>query len=242
MAITKTSSSDAAAAASEGDGAAAAAAAAVADDTTSDDGAGDGGADGEGDAGEAGSAGAGEGEGDNDDADAASGSSDEGDDGANPQGAPDSYELGDYAELGDSVLEAVSETAKKLGLPQKTVSELLGAVLPKSKEQGAARIEEWKASLLKEAKKHPDLGGKNWEKNRSLALRGIEAVHAPLLELLKESGLENHKDVLLLGKRLGELTSDDPTVVRGEGDADNEATGPLTFKAAAKRLYGKKKN
>ncbi|MCA8948331.1 MAG: hypothetical protein KDE27_02445 [Planctomycetes bacterium] len=241
MAITKTASSDAAAAAGEGDGAAAAAAAAAVDDTTSDDGAGDGSANGEGDAGDAGGAGAGEGEGGDDAADAASGSSDEGDDGANPQGAPDSYELDDYAELGDSVLDAVSEAAKKLGLPQKAVSELLGAVLPKSKEQGAARIEEWKAGLMKDAKKHPDLGGKDWEKNRATALRGIEAVHAPLLDLLKESGLENHKDVLLLGKRLGELVADDADVVPPGGDGDNQDGGPLTFSQAAKRIYGKKK-
>lgn len=151
-------------------------------------------------------------------------------------GAPDSY--ADFTspagiELDTEVLDSFKVTAKELNLPQEAAQRIidLGATLiQKAGEANTAMIAEAQKAWVDASKADPEFGGDKLNESLALSRKGLEAVGTPALkELLDQSGLGNHPEVIRAFVKIGKLHSED-TLVNGNG-------GEKPSESAAKRMY-----
>lgn len=147
-------------------------------------------------------------------------------------GAPDEYEFNtpDDTQLDDAVVDAFSEVAKDLNMPQDAAQKMIDKVTPviqaRQAEQIAAVREEWAET----AKVDKEFGGDKLKENLATAAKAIDTFGTPELKaLLNESGLGNHPEVIRAFYRAGKTISQD-TFVGGDGETSGETS-------AAQRMY-----
>lgn len=76
-------------------------------------------------------------------------------------------------------------------------------------QQRESQMDEWAATL----KADKDFGGEKFDQNIALAIKGVEAVGtAELRQLLDDTGLGSHPDVVRAFMKVGQLTADAPFV------------------------------
>ncbi|WP_313349084.1 hypothetical protein [Paracoccus sp. (in: a-proteobacteria)] len=94
-------------------------------------------------------------------------------------------------------------------------------------EQRNAQLETWAGDLRKDA----EFGGEKYDANVATAVKGLEAVGSPeLRQLLDDSGLGSHPDVVRAFWKVGQMVGD-TTVVTGQ-------EGSSTRRNFAAALYG----
>lgn len=137
---------------------------------------------------------------------------------AKPDGPPERYEFA--APEGESynpdVIEAYSEVAKEIGLTQEAAQKVLDKVSPAMKAaqqaQLAAAFQQWQA----DARTDKEYGGDKFDANLGIANKALADLGTPeLRDLLKESGLGNHPEVLRFFYRAGKAISEDTRAVTG---------------------------
>lgn len=103
------------------------------------------------------------------------------------------------------------------------------------REAGKAMRTQFQATVKgweDEAKADPVIGGANYDASIKDAVRGITAFGTPaLMDLLDDSGLAGHKEVVAVFAKVGKLAQESP-ILGGEGGKGN-----VSFSNA---LYGKK--
>jgi len=147
-------------------------------------------------------------------------------------GAPDEYEFNtpDDVQLDDAVVDAFSEVAKDLNMPQDAAQKMIDKVTPviqaRQAEQIAAVREEWAET----AKADKEFGGDKLNENLAVAKKAIDTFGTPeLTALLNESGMGNHPEVIRAFYRAGKTISQD-TFVGGDAETSGEAS-------TAQRMY-----
>lgn len=100
-------------------------------------------------------------------------------------------------------------------------------------------IEKTQAQWLSETEADKEIGGDKLKENVAVANKALGAFGTPaLIQLLKDTGLANHPEVIRAFYKAGKTISEDNLVT---GSKDSAASGGTAFNAAANALYGGKK-
>jgi hypothetical protein len=152
-----------------------------------------------------------------------------------PKGAPEAYEeftAPEGVELDEEVLGEFKGLAKEMDLPQdkaQQVIDLGSKMMIKFAEKQQSIVAEARETWANEAKADKELGGEKFDENLAVAKGALKAFGTPeLTQLLNESGLGNHPEVLRMFYRAGKAISEDSVLL---GTSGNNAPDP------AKRMY-----
>jgi uncharacterized protein (DUF4415 family) len=139
-----------------------------------------------------------------------------------PQGAPEAYEdftVPDGVVLDAEVTEQFKAVAKELNLPQEAAQKVtdLGVQLAqKWAEESAARIAEMQTGWRNETQADREIGGDTLPQTLSVAKAAVDKFGTPALgELLEQSGLGNHPEIIRFCARVGKAVSEDTFVAGG---------------------------
>jgi hypothetical protein len=152
-----------------------------------------------------------------------------------PAGAPEKYDF--KAPEGQSfdanVLAQFEEVAREINLPQAEAQKMLDKIAPALAQKQAdiikAAQEEWVAST----KADKEIGGDKLDANLSVAKKALDTFGTPALrDLLNESGLGNHPEIIRAFYKAGMAISEDSFVPGGSKPAGN------SDQSLASKLYG----
>jgi len=119
----------------------------------------------------------------------------------------------------DSELIGVySEVAKDLKLSPEAAQKILDKMAPTMEKRQLQQIEEVRNAWANDAKSDSEFGGDRLNENLSVARKSLDAFGTPALrQLLNESGLGNHPEVIRFMYRAGKSISEDRFVGGGQG-------------------------
>jgi len=165
-----------------------------------------------------------------------------------PEGAPDTYEFNTKVadapeELDSEVITAFGEVAKELDLPQEAAQKVLDKVAPVIQARQAEQVEKAREEWLGESQSDKEFGGENLNANLDVAKSALNAFGTePFKQLLQESGLGNHPEVIRFMYRAGKAISEDSYVGNSQG-ANAKGNGiPKDFNGIANALYSNQQN
>lgn len=139
---------------------------------------------------------------------------------AKPEGAPEQYtfEPVEGVQVAESITASFASVAKELNLSQEAAQKVLGQMAPAIQKHQAEQIEAMRSEWANAATKDAEFGGEKLQENLSVAKKALEAFGTPeLRQLLNESGLGNHPEVIRLLYRAGKSTSEDKFVSGASG-------------------------
>lgn len=130
-----------------------------------------------------------------------------------PAGAPEKYEFkaaeGQPA-FDEQVTGAFGEVAKELNLSQDDAQKVLDKMAPVLASRQTETLNVARAQWANESKADAEFGGDKLAENLGTAKKAIDAFATqPLKDLLEESGLGNHPEVVRLFVRVGKAISED---------------------------------
>ena len=153
---------------------------------------------------------------------------------AQEQGAPEKYEfqMPDGVVVDDTTVEAFSEIAKELNMPQEAAQKILDKVAPVMAQRQAEVLANLSNSWIEGVRADKEIGGEKLQENLAVAKKAMDTFGSPELSaLLNESRLGNHPEVIRFMLRAGKAISEDKFV---SGDTARPNTGS---RDAAKSLY-----
>ncbi|KAA3649391.1 MAG: protease [Proteobacteria bacterium] len=142
-----------------------------------------------------------------------------------PEGAPEKYEFQapEGQEFSPEVIGAFSEVAKELNLTQADAQKVIDKIAPAMAERQANAIEQARSQWAESAKTDGEFGGDKLPENLAVAKKALDQFGTPeLRDLLEQSGLGNHPEIIRVLYRAGKAISED-RVVSGQlasGQAD----------------------
>ena len=163
------------------------------------------------------------------------------------EGAPDKYEFNNKVadapeELDPEVLTAFGEVAKELDLPQEAAQKVLDKVAPVMQARQAKAVEDAKTEWAQESQSDQEFGGENLGVNLETAKTALNAFGTDSFkQLLSESGLGNHPEVIRFMYRAGKAISEDSYVGNSQG-ANPKGDIPKDFNGIANALYSNQQN
>ena len=163
------------------------------------------------------------------------------------EGAPEKYEFNSKVadapdELDPEVLTAFGEVAKELDLPQEAAQKVLDKVAPVIQARQAEQVEKARIEWAEESQSDEEFGGESFESNIEVAKSALNAFGTdPFKQLLQESGLGNHPEVIRFMYRAGKAISEDSYVGNSLG-ANAKGGIPKDFNGIANALYSNQQN
>lgn len=154
-------------------------------------------------------------------------------------GAPESYEFKpiENVNLDPGVVDAFAEVAKELDLSQAAAEKVLNKMAPVLAERSAAQIQAAQQQWIESSVKDKEFGGEKLQENLAVAKKAMDAFATPeLKQLLNESGLGNHPEVIRMMYRAGKAISEDGYVGPSQGAGSAKST-PKDFNGFANALY-----
>lgn len=154
-------------------------------------------------------------------------------------GAPESYEFQEIegVNFDSEVIAAFSEIAKELDLSQSAAEKVLSKMGPVMAERSMAQIQEAQAQWTEASMTDKEFGGEKLQENLSVAKKAMDAFATPeLKQLLNESGLGNHPEVIRMMYRAGKAISEDGYVGPSQGSGAGQ-NAPRDFNGYASALY-----
>ena len=164
------------------------------------------------------------------------------------EGAPETYEFNDKVAdapevLDPEVLTAFGEVAKELDLPQDAAQKVLDKVAPVIQARQAEQVEKARVEWAEESKSDDEFGGETFETNLEVAKTALNAFGTdPFKQLLSESGLGNHPEVIRFMYRAGKAISEDSYVGNSQGANAQGSKVPKDFNGIANALYSNQQN
>jgi hypothetical protein len=153
------------------------------------------------------------------------------------QGAPEAYEFKppEGQQFDPEVMNSFSEIAKELNLPQDAAQKMVDKVAPKILERQMQALETVRNEWAESARTDKEFGGEKLNDNLVTAKKALDAFGSPeLRQLLNESGLGNHPEMIRLMYRAGKAISEDRFV---GGTRGGQKSGPKGFNDLASALY-----
>lgn len=158
-------------------------------------------------------------------------------------GAPETYKaftLPEGIKLNDTIMGEFTTLAKGLNLPQAEAQKLvdLGAKLTAGAETTLAEtVKAARAEWETASRADIEFGGAQFDANLATANKVFADYGTPVLkQLLVDSGLGNHPEVIRWAWKVGKALSEDKLVRDGRATASNDGT---LEERAAQKLYGK---
>lgn len=152
-------------------------------------------------------------------------------------GAPEKYEnfaAPDGAELDPAVMDEFATAARELNLPQEAAQKMIDKMAPMIAKRQAEQLQTARTDWANQAKADPEYGGAKLESSMVHAKQALTKFGTPeFTELLDQSGLGNHPEVIRFMVKAGKALAEDSIVTGGQ-----PASTPLSH---ADRLYGAKK-
>lgn len=146
--------------------------------------------------------------------------------------APEAYELTapEGMTLDADTLAAATPVFKELGLSNEQAQQLMPVAADFAKkiadglnQQIIGQVAADRKAWLDTAKADTEIGGANWDKTLTTAAKGLDhlgfAKGTPFRNLLDESGLGNHPDMIRAWARVGKAIGEDSDFVRSEQNA-----------------------
>lgn len=153
------------------------------------------------------------------------------------ESAPKAEDFTLTGEYDPGVLSTYTELAKSLNINKDTAQKILDQMAPAMKQAELAKLDTARAEWLNQSKNDPEFGGAKLEASLQVANKAYEALASPTLkELLKESGLVNHPEMVRLFRKAGEMISEDH-FVGGKSARATQVTGPRDFNSIAESFY-----
>ena len=165
-----------------------------------------------------------------------------------PNGAPETYEFNtkisdDSSELDPEVVTAFGEVAKELDLPQDAAQKVLDKVAPVIQARQAEQVEKARVEWAEESKSDDEFGGETFDANLEVAKSALDAFGTSTFkQLLSESGLGNHPEVIRFMYRAGKAISEDSYVGNSQGANAQGNKVPKDFNGIANALYSNQQN
>lgn len=153
-----------------------------------------------------------------------------------PVGAPEQYEAFAAPEgvtLDDAVLTDFQGVAKEMGLSQEAAQALIDKMAPTIAKQNQAQLDnltkQVRAEWVDSSKADKEFGGDKLDENLAVAKRAWETYGTPeLTQLLNDSGLGDHPEVIRWAYRVGKTISPDSRHVSG-GNPDSAGKDARSF-------------
>lgn len=131
---------------------------------------------------------------------------------------PEKYEfkLPDGVQMDDKGIEAYSEFAKEAGLSQEAAQSLISKLAPVMQSRMTEAVQQARESWGEASKTDKEFGGDKLQENLAVAQKAMKTFGSPeLRELLNESGLGNHPEIIRVFVRAGKAISEDRFVPAG---------------------------
>jgi len=150
--------------------------------------------------------------------------------GQDDQGKPEApaeyadFSLPEGVEMDAEVLTEFKGIAKELGISQEAAQKLID-LQGRLETQRADAIQQALADQSKQwaeqIRSDKDFGGENYDSNVAVAVKAIEQFGSPeLRQVLNDSGLGNHPELVKFCHRIGKAISDDSLVLGGTQGKD----------------------
>ena len=158
---------------------------------------------------------------------------------AKPEGAPEKYEFKapDGKQYDAAVLEPFSEAAKAANLTQDAAQKILETMAPKLAEHQQAQVEAVQSGWLEASKTDKEFGGDRLQENLAVAKRALDTF-APknadgtvsgFRQLLDDTGLGNHPEVIRMLVKIGKAISEDGFVAGSPKTSDAGGTAAILY-------------
>lgn len=157
---------------------------------------------------------------------------------AAPQGAPEQYEFTapEGSEFDGETLKVFEETARELNLTQDAAQKLIDKMSPIMAQRQMERIEAVRNEWAEQAKTDKEFGGDKLKESLGVAKSVLDKFGTPeLKELINQSGIGNHPEVIRFFYRAGKAITED-TFVGGKTGGEGKAQ-PKDFNGYAAALY-----
>lgn len=154
-----------------------------------------------------------------------------------PKGAPEKYAFTapEGREYDPGVLDAYSEVAKELNLPQEAAQKMIDKIAPLIEARQTEQIQAVKTEWAEASRGDQEFGGDKLNENLAVAKKALDKFGSPeLRKLLNDSGLGNNPEVIRFMYRAGKAISEDTFVGGSKG---NQKSGPKNFNDLASALY-----
>lgn len=161
---------------------------------------------------------------------------------AEPAGAPEAYDLkvADGMVLDTDALAIAEPVLRDLNLTNEQAQKLTDAysqILPKVAERYQAeqttQITQQRAAWAAEAKADPEIGGANWDASITASAKALDHLGAtagsPFRQLLNDSGLGNHPEMIRMFAKIGKSIGE---------DADFVSSSARDVKTREEKYYG----
>lgn len=148
---------------------------------------------------------------------------------------PESYEFTapEGVQLHEGAKEAYAEVAKELGLTQEQAQAAFSKLAARGAENQRSQMEAAARAWVEQSTADPEFGGEKLQENLAVSKRALDTFGTPeLRNLLNESGLGNHPEVIRFMYRAGKAISED-TVVVGKGPQGGTKNDAKSFYAAS---------
>lgn len=132
--------------------------------------------------------------------------------GEKPEGAPEKYEFTapEGTTLDDATVNAYSEVAKELNLPQDKAQAIISKMAPIIQQQQRAAFEQAHAGWVESSQTDKEFGGDKLNESLATAKKALDTFGSPELKtILNESGLGNHPEVIRAFLHVGKAISED---------------------------------
>lgn len=154
-----------------------------------------------------------------------------------PKGAPEKYEFTapEGREYDPGVINAYSEVAKELNLPQEAAQKMIDKIAPLMEARQIEQVQAIRNDWAEAARSDQEYGGDKLNENLAVAKKALDKFGSPELRtLLNDSGLGNNPEVIRFMYRAGKAISEDTFVGGSKG---NQKSGPKNFNDLASALY-----
>ena len=162
-----------------------------------------------------------------------------GEEGVDVLGAPESYEFAksDAYQVDNQVIDTFKEVAKDLNLSNKAAQQLVDKMAPQIAQRQIEQIQAVQQEWAATAKADQEFGGEKLAENLSVAKKALDMFGTPALsELLNQSGLGNHPEVIRMMYRAGKAISSDSYVGPSSGSGSAKSQ-PKDMAGFANALY-----
>ena len=166
-------------------------------------------------------------------------------------GAPESYDfksdslgkaIGKEAQFDDGVLGAFKDVAKELNLTQDAAQKVIDKVAPTIVQRQIEQVQAIQTEWANTAMADKEYGGANLQENLSVAKKALDAFGTPALqELLNQSKLGNHPEVIRFMYRAGKAISTDKYVGPSQGSGAARSM-PKDMAGYSSALYPNQQN
>ena len=148
------------------------------------------------------------------------------DEGEKPEGAPEKYEWAapEGVTLDESIMGSLSEVAKELNLPQAAAQKLVDKIAPVMAQRQVEQFEALRTEWRQASSSDQEFGGAKLTENMAVAKKALDAFATPeFRQLLEQTGMGNHPEVIRTFYRAGKAISEDGLVSGSAPKAPRDA-------------------